>query len=132
MIVWGGYAGGPIPKEGGIYDLAADRWRPMSTGDAPYSNDAPTPAVWTGENMIVYGGSSSETRAGGVYCPAKDAWKPISSRGAPHATRYQLAVWTGTCMILWGGEVANVDTNAGWIYEPGKAPGYYYLYVKPE
>jgi hypothetical protein len=66
-------------------------------------------AVWTGSEMIVWGGSSQgdgyPVMVGGRYDPTTDSWLPISIR--PNASSpigvEHTAVWTGTEMIVWGG-----------------------------
>jgi N-acetylneuraminic acid mutarotase len=72
MIVWGGLdksSGSLVGLDtGGIYDPATDAWMATSTTNAPAGRDAPT-AVWTGWEMIVWGGfdGSSLLNTGGVY-----------------------------------------------------------------
>ena len=67
-------------------------------------------AVWTGKEMIVWGGSAREPSAasdyfenGARYDPETDTWKPMSTIGAPKGRVSVAAVWTGTEMVLWGG-----------------------------
>jgi hypothetical protein len=66
MIVWGGEAY-PYPTSttisGGRYDPATDTWMPTSTARAPTGRKLHT-AVWTGSEMIVWGGSGA-TNTGG-------------------------------------------------------------------
>ncbi len=78
-------------------------------------------AVWTGSEMIVWGGyHDHETYDdGGRYDPVTDSWTPVSRVGAPAARTDHTAVWTGTRMIVWGGGDANVtDLNTGGRYDP--------------
>jgi hypothetical protein len=63
-------------------------------------------AVWTGDQMIVWGGSSAAVdnhRDGVSYDPRTDRWRPISTEGAPSPRDNHSAVWTGMEMIVWGG-----------------------------
>ncbi len=58
MIVWGGWAG-DYPDyfdTGGRYDPATDTWTATATGGAPPARYDHT-AVWTGTEMIVWGGT---------------------------------------------------------------------------
>lgn len=73
-------------------------------------------AVWTGTEMIVWGGDTN----GGRYNPATDTWGNISSDNAPYESYYlHTAIWTGTEMIVWGGEGSNnMDSYAGSRYNP--------------
>jgi hypothetical protein len=58
MIVWGGEASNSITPyhSGGRYDLATNTWRSTTIINAPTARKAHT-AVWTGSEMIVWGGS---------------------------------------------------------------------------
>jgi N-acetylneuraminic acid mutarotase len=59
MIVWGGGVSSPDwtrTNTGGIYDLQSDTWAPTSMCDAPVRTEGHT-AVWTGSEMIVWGGN---------------------------------------------------------------------------
>ena len=56
MIVWGGYVGGiGVSNTGGRYNPSTDSWTATSTTNAPAARDFHT-AVWTGSEMIVWGG----------------------------------------------------------------------------
>ena len=60
MIAWGGAAGPNhlIDRDtGGRYNPVTDTWRATSTVDAPSARDLHT-AVWTGTEMIIFGGES--------------------------------------------------------------------------
>lgn len=74
-------------------------------------------AVWTGSEMIVWGGSNRGIylNTGARYDPSTDAWTPISNLGAPSPRLRHTAIWTGTEMIVWGGYYA-LDT--GGRYNP--------------
>jgi hypothetical protein len=113
LIVWGGGSGdesNPVPGVGGRYDPALDLWAPTTTQGAPEKRTDHT-AVWTGEEMIVWGGvifhvdggcQLSGQATGGRYDPVLDQWTAVSSAGAP-PTYDHTAVWTGEEMIVWGG-----------------------------
>jgi hypothetical protein len=63
-------------------------------------------AVWTGSEMIVWGGFNSTKGAintGGRYNPSTDSWMATSTTHAPLGRYYDTAVWTGSEMIVWGG-----------------------------
>ncbi len=63
-------------------------------------------AVWTGSEMIVWGGSTSDSgpsSSGSRYDPMTDTWTAISTIGAPSPRTLHGAVWTGTEMVVWGG-----------------------------
>ena len=61
-------------------------------------------AVWTGSEMVVWGGSvGGSSNTGGRYSPSTDNWRDTSLLGAPEGRYYHTAVWTGSDMIVWGG-----------------------------
>ena len=70
-------------------------------------------AVWTGSEMIVFGGMSSVGTTygdGSRYDPATDTWQLLPSLGSPGARQSHVAVWTGTKMVVWGGRA---DASGG-------------------
>ena len=69
MIVWGGDAL-TLSKTGGRYNPSTDSWMATSTTSAPDNRDYHT-AVWTGSEMIVWGGDNDGPvyfNTGGRYC----------------------------------------------------------------
>ncbi len=121
MIVWGGESGIP-PRvkfnSGGRYSPSTDTWLATSVGpNVPQQRDSHT-AVWTGGEMIVWGGqlppSDTYTNTGGRYNPSTDAWTPTSVAANVSVARHDhAAVWTGAEMIVWGGRTF---TQSGWAY----------------
>jgi hypothetical protein len=94
MINWGGSDDGFL-VEGQRYDPLLDTWRGMSDVGAP-TNYLGHTAVWTGNEMIVWGGEVDYAwlNIGGRYDPPLDVWSPV----AFHETldRFNTsAVWTG-------------------------------------
>src|ERR1044071_2062747 len=78
-------------------------------------------AVWTGSEMIVWGGRGAgglRLNTGLRYEPATDSWTALTTTGAPPARSGHAAVWTGTEMIVWGGANPAVDLNDGGRYDP--------------
>src|SRR6266496_1678131 len=94
-------------------------WTATSTAGAPAAREYHT-AVWTGSEMIVWGGGVGPTsfNTGGRYNPSTDSWTATNTTNAPHARRQQTAVWTGTEMIVWGGDFAFPPLNTGGRYNP--------------
>ncbi len=73
-------------------------------------------AVWTGSEMIVWGGSSN---IGGRYNPVSDSWSATNTAGAPDARTQHTVVWTGSEMIVWGGVDGGFSfLNTGGRYNP--------------
>ena len=99
--------------------IAADFWKQRTNTNAPAARQEQT-ALWTGTEMLVWGGRDAAGNAlnsGGRYNPATDTWVPITTTGAPTPRSQHTAVWTGSAMIIWGGLNASA-TNTGAIYDP--------------
>jgi hypothetical protein len=83
-----------------------DNWTATNTTNAPSPREGHT-AVWTGSEMIIWGGSGLNT--GGSYNPATDSWTSTSTTDAPSERSFHTAIWTGTEMIVWGGRLSGPD-----------------------
>jgi len=94
-----------------------DRWTEISTDGAPSGRYVPS-VVWTGNEVIVWGGSSPPTDTGGRYYPATDSWADTSLSDVPDARTSHTAVWTGTEMIVWGGWDGAGLLAVGGKYDP--------------
>lgn len=74
-------------------------------------------SVWTGSEMIVWGGTAAGQGAiasGGRYSPDTDSWQPMSAVGASAFAGDGLkAVWAKDEMIVW-----NSSTATGARYRP--------------
>jgi N-acetylneuraminic acid mutarotase len=119
MIVWGGeVVGGSGPSNtGGRYNPSTDSWIATSTTGAPGPKIDHT-AVWTGSEMIVWGGGPyTATNTGARYNPVSDSWTATNTIGTPPRAG-QSAVWTGNEMIVWGGYDGSVHVNTGARYNP--------------
>lgn len=122
MIVWGG---GPVVQSdqsyntGGRYNPASDSWQPTSTAPGVPFPTLHHSAVWTGSEMIVWGGQYLiVTRSGGRYDPATDTWKPTAvGPNSPEDRIDHGAVWDGSKMIIWGGSKSS-KLNTGGLYDP--------------
>jgi hypothetical protein len=118
MIVWGGNT-----NTGFRYDTGTDAWTAMSTTDAPSARRM-NATVWTGSEMIVWGGASPGNLAldtGARYDPMTDSWMPMSTNNAPSPRVDMAYVWTGTEFIVWGGvdlPVAGSKLGDGARYNP--------------
>ena len=96
-----------------------DTWTPTSLTNAPSARNSHT-AVWTGSEMIIWGGwNSPPLNTGGRYDPTTDSWTATSIANAPTARQAHTAVWTGSEVIVWGG-FDNMPryTNTGGRYNP--------------
>lgn len=76
-------------------------------------------AVWTGQQLLVWGGdlgAGTYSSGGGAYAPASDSWQNIATFEAPSARASHTAVWTGTEMVVWGGFGSSGYPAAGARY----------------
>jgi len=127
LIFWGGVVpsgttGGAGPavtaiNRGTKYNPTTGVWTPISTQGAPQARFGHT-AVWTGTEMIVFGGQTTATsgsgtvlNTGGRYNPATNTWSflaPLVNASMPDLRRDHFAFWTGSTMLVWGGS-SNTD-----------------------
>ncbi|MGI8775583.1 MAG: Kelch repeat-containing protein [Actinomycetota bacterium] len=82
--------------------------------------------MWTGDEMIVWGGWVTEgeslrsryVRTGAAYDPDSDSWRGVTPAPISGGSGYS-AIWTGSEMILWGSP-ARGAANEGAAYDPVK------------
>jgi N-acetylneuraminic acid mutarotase len=98
-------------------DCVDDSWTATSTINRPTAREDHT-AVWTGSEMIVWGGGSL-LDTGARYNPSTDSWAATNVTHAPSGRYFHTAVWTGSEMIVWGGFDGVVNLNTGGRYSPG-------------
>ena len=134
MIVRGGYSGGSHVNTGARYNPSSNSWTPTTTTNAPDGRLAHA-AVWTGSEMIVWGGySGTQDRflnTGGRYDPSTNHWSATSTVNAPsprEVSQATGAVWTGTEMIVWGGYDGTFALNTGGRYCAQSGPTLHYTY----
>ncbi len=108
---------------GGSYVPGAMSFTPTSAGAGVPSPRAYAAAVWTGAEMVVWGGSSGDGAGqqflgtGGRYAPSGDRWVPTSTgTSVPSARDSHTAVWTGSELIVWGGRDAASSLASGGRY----------------
>jgi N-acetylneuraminic acid mutarotase len=123
---------GPIvgtPSDPGAGPPRPKGWRKLPP--APLRNRHSASAVWTGREMIVWGGAWRAGNAsiwlddGAAYDPAADRWRKIA--GSPLAGRSDAFIaWTGSQVLVWGGQRRDSLTGFGdeWtdgaLYDPAK------------
>lgn len=99
-----------------------DPWEPIAEQGGPEAR-AEHVAVWTGTEMVVWGGSYGDCDAcnldtGGIYDHGAFEWRPTSLVDAPTARRGATAVWTGSLMLVWGGYHGGSSTGTGARFDP--------------
>ena len=94
-----------------------DYWAATSSTNVPEARGEHT-AVWTGSEMIVWGGDGNTyLNTGARYNPITDSWTATNTTNAPSVRYSHTAVWTGSEMIVWGGSDGN-PLNTGGRYNP--------------
>ncbi len=134
MLVWGGSVFSNTPtalNTGGAYNRAANTWGDLPTAGAPAGRIQHS-AVWTGTEMIVWGGSTSPssleyTGTGGRYNPTNSLWNGMTTSQAPASRVNPKMEWTGSELLVWGGS-NGADLSVGGRYRAGQT---YYLYQRP-
>lgn len=121
MIIWGGKKGSfnETYNDGARYNPTTDTWTPVAIRSELGPRYWHT-AVWTGTEMIVWGGTTiagNLGEQGAIYNPATNAWRPVTTTGAPALRGGHTAVWTGSEMIIWGGGGGSVYSD-GARYNP--------------
>ena len=125
LIVWGGSGlsahGSLIYGDGAAYDPATRRWRLLRAAPLPPTTEAS--AVWTGREMVVFGGyvdvspgAMQLTNAAAAFDPVTNRWRllptpPVSPRASA------IALWTGKVVVVLGGGGNASDAN-GATFDP--------------
>lgn len=127
VLVWGGVGCGGINRScggGASYDPAVGQWTRLDQAGAPAPRGLHS-AVWTGSQMIVWGGEDFTTRAlfsdGARFDPGRGEWEAMSAQRAPSARRFHVSVWTGSRMFVWGGDrsaTRDEGLGDGALYDP--------------
>lgn len=129
LLVWGGFSGDQIQElygDGAAFTPATGRWRLLP--DSPLAPRMGQTTVWTGSQMLIWGGdtrvgatASQAAGDGAAYDPATNSWSllppaPISPRADA------IGVWTGAEMIVLGGQPSGAATlpedGDGAVYDP--------------
>lgn len=98
--------------------ISTRSWRqPAPTiTSAPSARQNPI-SVWTGTEMLIWGGSNPvQVFDGGRYNPDTDAWSSVSSSNAPTEIGFG---WTssGDALYVFGGSFGAFQSNIGYIYD---------------
>src|SRR5436190_8999267 len=99
MIVWGGFNLISFFNTGGRYNPSTDSWTATSTTGAPAARNSHT-AIWTGSEMIVWGGASETyLNTGGRYCVAGPSPTPTPTPTQPPPSPTSTATATPTATV---------------------------------
>ena len=119
MFAWGGASDGQrnrMPRDGIMVNIDTGEGRLIP--DAPIEGRYLPSAVWTGTEMVVFGGHSSTESLvdGAAYNPETGNWRLIAPAPLRPAAN-PAAVWTGAEMMVW---LAGEDSIPTDLPEPAK------------
>ena len=98
-------------------------WKAIATPPAGFEGRYDHSAVWTGSEMIVFGGASAAAtkKDGAAYDPKTNSWRLLAAAPAHFSKgrKQHVAVWTGSKMIIWGGlDTDNYYATTNAAYDP--------------
>ncbi len=123
MIVWGGTDDvhrATAMNDGGIYHPASDTWSPL-VQNAPTAARQGHAAVWTGSQMMVWGGIRTNVVAndGALYDPSTGQWSALVDGNTPPTPKYAVqGAWSNSELLVWGGVENDQAAQHGWAYNP--------------
>ena len=122
LYVWGGTGETGELGTGAFLSFSGDApttWTALPTLNAPLGRVGHS-AVWAGDRMIVWGGTSGGVPLGdgGAYCLGCGDWTTVSMANAPLARGGHAAVWTGGEMLVVGGSNSGGDVSGPAAYDP--------------
>jgi hypothetical protein len=108
MVLWGAVREKrQAINAGWLYDPAGDRWRRMTSHGAPYTPAARPVVVWTGREVLAWGGIDADggcilspIEAGGLYDPVADRWRRSAQPSHFTGGGEPDSVWTGDQLLL--------------------------------
>ncbi|MGA2837119.1 MAG: hypothetical protein ABSF84_11035 [Acidimicrobiales bacterium] len=126
VLVWSSVPADPaIPGSSGhevvlAYNPSTDTWRSLPpSGLAPRADAI---VVWTGRQLVVWGGRNSDFTAtygdGARLDPTTDTWSRLPPAPVP-ARALATAAWSGREVLLWGGDTGpGNEVGKGAAYNP--------------
>jgi N-acetylneuraminic acid mutarotase len=96
MLIWG--------TTNAAFDPSTNTWRHLPP--SPLQWASPAFAVWTGRQLIGWGGGGGDavTGEGAAYTPATNSWKRLPPAPLAGSGRLTTGAWTGHEVVVTGGE----------------------------
>lgn len=100
-----------------VYTPSTNQW--TTATPPPLSARNGSSYVWTGTQLIIWGGSSGSTyfNDGAVYTLATNTWSIMTLSNAPTPRMDAGGVWTGSKMMIYGGYDNSWRSSAA-LYDP--------------
>jgi len=128
LIIWGGLGGSArrplLYGDGAAYDPTTNTWDTLAP--SPLSPRSYASAVWTGKELVIFGGytfqsdliGSRDTNTAAAYNPSTNTWRMLAP--APLTPRARaMAFWTGRAVMVLGGTTASAKPcSDGALFEP--------------
>ena len=107
-------------------------WR--ATAPSPIDGRTEHAMVWTGSEVVIWGGTSSSDepgqsvfegitpRGGAAYDPAADRWRVIPNAPIP-GRNLPVTAWTGSEVIVFGGLAGEATRRDGAAWSPATNAG---------
>lgn len=126
VIIWGGQSGAQadnrLYSDGAAYDPARGTWRTIPRPPiAPRSGHT---AVWTGHEMIVWGGHTDTGQSlldGASFSPSTNQWRRLPPAPTGNTREYGKGLWVDNTLVIGGG--------AGWGEGTEQAPQKLLVYL---
>lgn len=114
------------PVTAAAYDLASGIWAELPAANSPGKRWSTT-ALWTGENLIIFGQhQGSKYTPGAAFDPQTASWTPLPTPPTPAAENdgWSHPVWNGNHAIYFGNKISLEYAPAAqtWTAFP-RAPG---------
>jgi hypothetical protein len=107
------------------YNPRTDTWSQVPSAGSPGETAGfNAPAVWTGRELIVWGGVTSTNSSyqcisrGERYDPLTENWQALPTARAPLPQIGQTVIWAGTELWIWGGSCQVSPVLNGRRYNP--------------
>ncbi|HLG43210.1 MAG TPA: kelch repeat-containing protein [Planctomycetota bacterium] len=100
------------------YDPIGDAWTEKARCTISISRGGLVRAVWTGTELIVWGGVYVRGDSGARYNPKTNVWTAISTENQPSPRTDYPMVWCGNRAIIWGGFQLQRPVGDGAMYDP--------------
>lgn len=126
LLIWGGRAC-PAPgcvdesaapfADGATFNPTTGTWRSLPA--APLSPRSRATALWTGKEVLLWGGDSPNLQAvsdGAAFDPVARTWRVMAA--SPLTSRTFRVTWTGKEMLAWGTVDGTDDRVDGVAYDP--------------
>ncbi len=119
MIVWGGDGGQGYVRNGAAFRPGSGRWHALPP--SPFQARGEPSAVWTGSELLVFGGVSNLVlgHEAAAYSPDKHRWRLLPP--SPFGLSGDIAsVWTARCAVVSNRTraAAYASTRNRWIAFP--------------